>query len=593
MPQTHLRTAATVAGQMVASGVRHVVITPGSRSTPLTLALTAQTLPIRTWLHLDERSAGYFALGIARQLREPVALVCTSGTAAANFLPAIVEASLSRVPLLVLTADRPPELRDLGAAQTIDQVGLFGTHARWSVDLPVATGEPAIERHAQEAVARALAVARATPAGPVHVNFPFREPLIEPLVEPATAEALPTPPEQASFIASPRAPSPDQIARIASELVGRRGVLVAGPESSGLPAAELARLGDTLGWPIIADPLSGLRTGDHDLSTVIDCADLLAREPGFTQLASPEVIMRLGGHPTSKPLNSWLEAVADLRTVIVDAATARAGLRDPDSRAGLVVQADPAILCRALERELTASSSPRVAGSWLDLWLRANQAAAGALEQTIAALPVPFEGQVGPDLATVLPEASTLVVGNSMPIRDIDSFFPRLRRSIRLVGTRGAAGIDGVVSTAAGAAAVSPGPVVLLVGDLSFFHDQNGLWPVHRYGLDLTILLVNNNGGGIFEFLPQRQLARSSFEAWFGTPHGLDFSHTVRMYGGRHELVTGDLRSALRSAIASPGLSVVELRTDRRRNVTLHEEVFAEARAAVRAALAAGDDGPA
>ena len=157
MPQTHLRTAATVAGQMVASGVRHVVITPGSRSTPLTLALTAQTLPIRTWLHLDERSAGYFALGIARQLREPVALVCTSGTAAANFLPAIVEASLSRVPLLVLTADRPPELRDLGAAQTIDQVGLFGTHARWSVDLPVATGEPAIERYAQEAVARALA----------------------------------------------------------------------------------------------------------------------------------------------------------------------------------------------------------------------------------------------------------------------------------------------------------------------------------------------------------------------------------------------------------------------------------------------------
>ena len=581
MPAQHDSIVATVVAQLAASGVRHVVIAPGSRSTPLTLAFTAPGLSIKPWLHLDERSAGYFALGIARQLGEPVALVCTSGTAAANLLPAVVEANLSRVPLLVLTADRPSELRDRGASQTIDQTNLFGTHAKWFVDMPVAADDPLIERHARSTAIRAVAVAAESPAGAVHLNFPFREPL---LAADTSSLALPTIEESGTLSSARLVPDDEDVRRLAAEFRGRRGLVIAGPESQGLPVDAIATLAAALRWPIVADPLSGFRAGEHDRSLVIERADTLAREPEFTSRAAPEVVLRFGAQPTSKPLNVWLAAIDGLRQFVVDdAATGTAGWRDADALEGSAVRADAELLCGALATELNAAGT--VDAAWRELWVAANEVASVALGEAIAALDVPFEGRAALDLAEMLPADATLVVGNSMPIRDIDSFFPRLDRPVRIVGTRGAAGIDGVVSTAAGGAAVSAEPVVLVIGDLSFFHDQNGLWPVHRHGLNLTVLLVNNDGGGIFEFLPQRELASERFEPWFGTPHGLDLSVIVELYGGRHRLVEGDAREALRAAIATPGLDVIEVRTDRSTNVALHGRVFDHARAAVRAQL--------
>ncbi|MEZ4503380.1 MAG: 2-succinyl-5-enolpyruvyl-6-hydroxy-3-cyclohexene-1-carboxylic-acid synthase [Dehalococcoidia bacterium] len=553
--------------QAHASGLRDVVVCPGSRSTPLTLAL-ARHPSLRPWLHLDERSAGYFALGLARQTGRPVGLVCTSGTAAANFLPAAVEASLSRVPLLLLTADRPPELRDVGAAQTIDQLNLYGSHARWALDMPVTDGTEQLEDFARGVAARAVATSLTPPAGPVHLNFPFREPLVD-----RTTTEAPTPPRHG--VASPpvQHPSETTVASLIESLSGRRGLIVCGPESMGLPAVKLAALGSALGWPVLADPLSGLRAGRHDLDGVVATYDALLRNAAFGAGHVPQAVLRLGAAPTSKALNVWLAGQRTIPHVVVDVAPS---WREPDGIATSMVHADAEALCDALLSRL--GDRDRAVEGWLSDWQSAERAASSALRDAIEALDEPFEGRAPLDLASALPEGATLVCGNSMPVRDIDSFFPRLERDVRVVGTRGASGIDGVVSSALGAAAARQGPVALLIGDLSFFHDLNGLWAARRHDLDLTVLLVNNDGGGIFHFLPQAELAPDAFEEWFGTPSGLDFRHAVELHGGRYarlEDPRGAAAQPLAEALARPGLDVLELRTDRVRNVELHRRVWA------------------
>ncbi len=565
------------------AGVRHIVIAPGSRNTPITVAVTAPTSPFRTWLHLDERSAGYFALGMARQIGEPVALLCTSGTAAANFLPAAIEARLSRVPLVFLTADRPPEARDIGAAQTVDQVGLFGSHVKWAVDMPPADDSAAreLERYARVTAARAVAVALEAPRGPVHLNVPFREPLVEAGASPPVILDGPLVTHTAQA-----APSAEVVARLVEACVGRRGLIVCGPESDGLPARAIVALAAGLDWPVIADPLSGLRAGTHDLTNVIDCADVIVRAPEALR-ALPEVVLRFGAAPTSKPFNQWLATQVGVHRILVEeGGVATAGWRDPDLQGDEVVTTAPEALCEALCAALGVNSA--APAGWSGLWRAANAAAREAMREAIAGFGETFEGQAVLDLRAALPSGSTLVAGNSMPVRDIDSFFFNTERDVRIVGTRGASGIDGVTSTAVGAAAVSDGPVALLIGDLSFLHDVNGLWPTHRYGLNLTVVLVNNQGGGIFSFLPQRQAVPDRFDAWWGTPHGVDLAHAVALHHGRHAVLgSGDQREAVAAALARPGLDVLELRTERDRNVAQHALVWARATEAVRDTLAA------
>lgn len=570
--------------QLHSSGIEHAVIAPGSRSTPLVLALDRQD-GIHTWLHIDERSAAYFALGLARQLRAPVAVITTSGTAAANLHPAMAEASLSRIPLIAITADRPPELHDVGANQTIDQNRIFGNHVRWSTELPIADGSKLLETYARRIAARATTTATGPPAGPVHINVPLREPLVEFGWENALTASTTT---TVSVSPSPDGDANKAVASLLAVTDERNGLIVCGPANSDLPADMIVELGKALGWPILADPLSGLRAGTHQLHHVIDSYDALLHSTQFASSTAPEVILRFGAAPTSKRLNQFLNDHHGIPQIVVDTP---GGWRDPEAVTSLMLHADPSTLCTAALKAIKARHPHTFSGAaddparthsgshsdplWLEYWTNANAIAQRALAEAVARFDQPFEGTPASILATSLPNDSTLVIGNSMIIRDIDSFFPATSRRIRMVGTRGASGIDGVISTAAGAAATGDGPVIALLGDLSFLHDLGGLWPLHRYDLSLLIVLINNDGGGIFHFLPQYELASEQFEDWFGTPHGIDLEGAISTFGG--QLIRpehNEWASTIRNNIGRPGLTVIELRTSREHNVELHHEIW-------------------
>jgi 2-succinyl-5-enolpyruvyl-6-hydroxy-3-cyclohexene-1-carboxylate synthase len=561
--------------ELARSGLEHACVSPGSRSTPLALAF-AQDPRIRLWVHIDERSAAYFALGLAKAARKPVALLCTSGTAAANFYPAVVEARYGRVPLLVLTADRPPELRENGAPQAIDQLGLYGRHAKWFAEMATPDETPELQRYVRAAACRAHATALSSPPGPVHLNFPFREPLL-----PAPDDALETGPVQPGrpggepwtrVTQGRRRPEPALIERLAREFGGiERGLIVCGPHDDPGLAGPVALLARRLGYPVLADALSPLRSGPHDRSLVLDSYDAFLREPEWPAAHAPEVVLRFGALPTSKPLVGFLQRHPESRQIVVDEADA---WRDPTLLAAEMVYADPALLCCDLAAALGGGDTPR--GGWAAEWLRANGRSRAAIDRTLGETGEMSEAGLFAELSTLLPEGSTLYVGNSMPVRDLDSFFGSTPRRVRALCNRGANGIDGVVSSALGASAVSEGPTVLAIGDLSFYHDLNGLLAARLYNLDLTVLLVNNDGGGIFSFLPQTGHPRHFEELW-GTPTGLDFRAAVEMYGGEHVRAEtySELRAALTQGMQRGGLTVVEVRTDRERNVRLHRELWA------------------
>ena len=547
------------------SGVRDACVTPGSRSTPLTVALAEQDA-IRPWLHLDERSSAFFALGLARASGRPVALVCTSGTAAANFHPAVVEADLSRVPLVVCTADRPLRLRNVGAPQTIDQAGLYGVSVRHERDLPApgsADAPPALfAGAAREAVGAALGPL----PGPVHLNLPFDEPLIEPpdahpapaLVAPGELPAVP-----------PIPPKTDALeAAVAALDRSERPIVVAGPESGGLPADAVAALARALGAPLLADPLSGLRTGVHDRACVVDAYDAFLRDPRAAALA-PDCVLRFGAAPTSKALNQFLARATGAAHVLCDLPGSH---RDPNAVTTHRLTADARSAAAAL-REAVAGERD---AAWLAEWRERDGRARRSLAAYALAASEPFEGRAVVELQRALPAGATLFAGNSMPVRDADAFLASGGRPLTVVSNRGANGIDGVVSSALGHAAAGTGPVALLIGDLSLFHDLNGLWAGTRHGLDLTIVLLNNGGSAIFHYLPQAEHGQV-FEEWFGTPSGIDFAAAASAYGVSHRLI-GDwdeLRGELTGG--GGGVRIAEIRTDRARNRELHEQAWAAA----------------
>lgn len=561
-------------------GVRELCLCPGSRSTPL--ALSAWRHPgIRTWTLLDERGAGYFASGAARLSRRPVAVLSTSGTAAANLFPAVVEAYFARVPLVVLTADRPPELRGSGALQTADQVRMFGTHAKWSVDLPLPEAHEAALRFARSLACQAVAQACAEPAGPVHLNVPLREPLV-PVAGPplsASPEAMWGRASERPYTeASPSGQEPGEevVAELARLLSGReRGLVVCGPlDRPGFPEA-VTSLARALAFPVLAEPLSQVRAGRHDRSPVVEAHDALLRSPGLAERLQPEVVLRFGLSPTSRTLQAFLSGRPEAVQVVVHDGGA---WPDPDHVAHWVVAADPVRFCQRLRERVP----PRAPTPWWQTWRALGQAARKALEAFLKTVEEPFEGRVPWELEGLLPDPCVLYVGNSMPVRDLDTFLPPSPKQLRVLANRGASGIDGVVSSALGAAAVSPDPVVLVVGDLSLYHDLNGLLSARRFGLSLLVVLLHNDGGGIFSFLPQAAHGEA-FEELFGTPHGVDFQPAVEMFGGTFRRVRDweDFRGAVREGLRAGGLRVVEVRTDRRRNVELHRLAWEAVREAV------------
>lgn len=565
--------------ELVRAGVRDFCLAPGSRSTPLAIAVARQA-GARPWMHLDERSAAFFALGLAKASRTPVALVCTSGTAAANFLPAVVEAYYARVPLVVVTSDRPHELRAVGAPQTIDQVNLYGRHAKWFVDLPEPDLAPDVVRYLRSTAARAAATARATPAGPVHLNWPFREPLVPAeIAGDADLTARQDVRGYVDVLEAPRALPGTQVDRLARELRALpRGLILAGPQDDPEFAESVTRLARALGYPILADPLSGVRCGAHDRSLVLDAYDALLRDATFASRFAPEVTIRFGAMPTSKPVLQYLQRHQGARQVVVD----DGGWNEPTSRATDLIHADARLLCDTLVSAVLATDSADPA--WAAAWSDANHLARKAISSHLEAMDELFEGRVFAELADLLPDGATLWAGSSMPVRDLDTFFPSNDRHVRFLSSRGANGIDGVVSSALGASVASEGPLVLAIGDVSFYHDSNGLLAAGRHGLNATIVLLNNDGGGIFSFLPQATEAPDCFEALWGTPHGLDFRPLCETYGARYTRVEGwdGFRAAVRRGLADGGLHVVEVPAPSRdRNVVLHRQVWPLVAAAV------------
>lgn len=588
--QTYIYVHAFV-DELQRSGIHNVIICPGSRSTPLALAI-AQQPALHIWMHVDERSAAFFGLGMAKRLGLPVALLCTSGTAAANFMPAIVEANLSHVPLLVMTADRPPELRDCGAPQAIDQHRLYGTHVKWFVEvaLPEATNEAL--RYIRTLANRASALTQAVPAGPVHLNFPFREPLTP---ETQPNPQLPTQQKWRDNVAWQGRENNQSYIRVndaRQDFVPKStiqyllekiyqtsdGLIIVGPLDNPGLAKPLIELAQRLGYPILADPLSQLRCGPHDHSHIVTAYDALLRCTNFMHHMPPKLILRFGAMPTAKMLLLYLKHHDDCSQVVIDG---HCNWEEPTQLADTLIHVDPIAFCQdvlnMVDYAIDRNSSQNTSSRWLTTWQQCDLLARETLHAKIQAFEPLFEGRVFRELANLLPDGTNLFAGNSMPVRDLDSFFWNSQHHIRILGNRGASGIDGIISTALGISAVSSKdqPSVLVIGDLSFFHDLNGLLAARLHQLNLTIILINNDGGGIFSFLPQANYPEH-FEQLFGTPTGLDFHPVVQMYGGQFRRITTwqEFRQAVTDSLANGGLNVIEVPTERAKNVEMHHQLW-------------------
>jgi 2-succinyl-5-enolpyruvyl-6-hydroxy-3-cyclohexene-1-carboxylate synthase len=585
--------AAALFEQLVRTGVTHVCVSPGSRSAPLAVAAAA-TPGLRAWSHLDERSAGFFALGLARATRAPVALVCTSGTAAANFAPSVAEAAQGRVPLVVLTADRPPELRDWGAGQTIRQLGIFGAHLRWSAEAPVPEPSAELLRHARALACRAADCALGPPAGPVHLNLPFREPLHpEPVhadelariaVEEAPALAREPGTPHTRVWRSAAGVDPELVEQLAAFVRATpRGALVCGPWDADPRGAEaLVRLARAAGWPLLPDALANLRGGPHTKEApLVASYDALLRDEALAARLSPERLLRFGDSPTSKALRRWRDAHPGALEARVDPDGA---WHDPSFRAAEAVRAEPAALADALARALEAEPAPR-SSAWLSGWLAAESRAQAALARGIDAEPRLFEPRVVREIAALLPEDGLLFVSNSLPVRDADAFLPVSGRRLRVLGNRGANGIDGIVSSALGAAAGQDRPAVLLTGDLALLHDLGGLLAARRHGLRLAIVVIQNGGGGIFDLLPIARFGEAvAFEEHFTTPQQADLRAAAATFGLGYERGRSgeELRAALEAALYARRTTLIEVPVERAASLAHRRALFTDAAAAAR-----------
>ncbi|WP_277541264.1 2-succinyl-5-enolpyruvyl-6-hydroxy-3-cyclohexene-1-carboxylic-acid synthase [Haloarcula laminariae] len=565
-PNVNTLWAETLVEELVAGGVEAVCVSPGSRSTPLTVAC-AQHPDLRVYSHLDERSSAFFALGRAKRTGRPTPLVCTSGTAAANFHPAVIEASQSDVPMLVLTADRPPELTDSGANQTIDQEKLYGDAVRWYRDMPEPEAEPRKVRMLRTTAARALSNTTGADPGPVHLNCRFRKPL-EPTPVPddrpggvpenwAEGDRLAAEGRDGPFVRTAQGVGElddAALSRVVSAVeAADRGLVVAGPADGGLGPEALGALAEATGFPVLADPLSSLRFGPHvDSIPVFGGYDAYLGTDAVGDWPDPEVVLRFGASPTSKPLRHYLRD-ADPRQFVVDPA---GGWTEATFTASDLLVADPDGTAEAVAERVSEAGDP----AWADRFRRAERA---HWEEVGAALDGDYwEGGALADVARLAPDPATLFVSNSMPVRDLDRFGRPRTADLAVLGNRGASGIDGITSTALGAGSATDDPLVLVTGDLAYYHDMNGLLALARCDVDATIVLVDNDGGGIFHMLPIE--GHDTFEDQFRTPHGLDFEPTGDLYGLDFERVAdrSAFVDAFESSVGSDGTQVLSLGFD-------------------------------
>jgi 2-succinyl-5-enolpyruvyl-6-hydroxy-3-cyclohexene-1-carboxylate synthase len=577
--------ASTLVDEFARGGVTDAVLAPGSRSAALAMALHDDPR-IRLHVELDERSAGFLAIGLGRATGRPAPVLVTSGSAVANLHPAVVEADEGRVPMVVLTADRPPELRATGASQTIAQEAIFGRSPRWYVFLGVAEDRPDSDALWRSTAARALAEAGglAGPPGPVHLNLPFREPSVPSADDGRAPPAAPFENRldgrsgRAPWTQVRRAPRElpaEEIQRFAGRvLTTQRGAVVVG--STDAAPGPILEFAHAAGWPVLAEATSGVRSlgGPRAERLAVAHAPLLLSHEGFARGHTPDLVVRIGRTGLSPEVGAWLSS--SVPQVLLDPDGAWA---DPERTIGDLLVADVAPTCAALAAALGLPGG----SSWLDSWRRADAAARAVLDRHLDGEARPTEPRVARDVGAVVPDPATLVVASSMPVRDLDRFLAP-RSGLRVVANRGASGIDGFVSTALGVAlaAAEPsvtapvrGPTVALTGDLALLHDANGfhLAP-DAPTVDLTIVVVDNDGGGIFSFLPQAGFP-GSFERVFGTPHGRDLAGLATFHRLGYAAVSraDELPGAVSAAIAAGGLQLVHVRTDRPANVALHREL--------------------
>jgi len=548
-------------------GVRHAVISPGSRSTPLTFAF-ARHPGIEATPVLDERSAAFFALGIARRTRRAVVLLCTSGTAGANYYPAIIEAQESGVPLLVITADRPPELRDCGSGQTINQQKLFGDHVNFFHELAVPVAELAMLAYVRQTAAHAFERTRSPMAGPVHLNAPFRDPL--PPISDGSAAKLSGKVEEDFFCGLGAAAPAGSHNTLWQRPTSARGVIVAGPALASDPmkyAQKIIELGADLGWPILADALSPVRT--HAKDGVITTYDAILRDAALARELMPQNVLCIGSWPTSKILRGWLETFSGEVLLVATSAANR------DALHGRTRQIIAPVESLAVAGEKVADAA------YSALWKKAELASRAELDRALKEEPAMFEPKAAWLLAHKLPAGTPVFVASSMPVRDLEYVWPANGRGHSIYFNRGANGIDGTLSTALGIAHGGT-PTVLLTGDLALLHDSNGFLLRPKLQGALTIVLINNQGGGIFEHLPVAEF-QPTFETFFATPQAVDFEKLCAAHGVQHVLVRDWTHfGELVAVLPQSGIRVLEVRTDRKRDAAQRKQLFAAVGAAAR-----------
>ncbi|OTP11868.1 2-succinyl-5-enolpyruvyl-6-hydroxy-3-cyclohexene-1-carboxylic-acid synthase [Enterococcus sp. 10A9_DIV0425] len=499
------------------SGMKKIVISPGSRSTPLAL-LIHRDPEVKTYVNVDERSAAFFALGLAKSTLEPVGILCTSGTAAANFYPAICEAKEANIPLVILTADRPPEARGVGAPQTMDQQKLYSNHVKNYTEMALPEDSKEFLRYSYWHGANSAATSVATPAGPVHVNLPFREPLI-----PDLSLAV-----EFSFYA--RHFSSKKIVEEVPELpewMSKKGLIIIGRALSSDQARKLIDLAEYLKWPIIGDPLSNLATCKKTSRNYIPHADLI-----FSQKLpeSPEVIWQFGNLPVAKNVMIYIKKYlnTNIEYVVIDE---REEWQDFLHLGTSFLPMDIQVFCELVQTQGEAHGFSAKNTLWLSHWQKAHQLAQAIIKEELTKKGF-SESQASSQLLQLMHPNEVLFLSNSNAIRLVDRLAYPVKKEIDVMGNRGVNGIDGILSTAAGISATKRERTFVLIGDLALFHDMNALQQIKMLELPITLIVLNNNGGGIFSFLPQKELEKEDFEPLFATPIHLDLEKVASLYDG-------------------------------------------------------------
>jgi 2-succinyl-5-enolpyruvyl-6-hydroxy-3-cyclohexene-1-carboxylate synthase len=599
MDPTNVNTAlaSAFAEELARGGLRRAVVSPGSRSTPLAVALWREP-GIEVTVIIDERSAAFFALGAAQASGEPVALLCTSGTALANYHPAVAEADLAALPLIVLSADRPPELRGIGAGQTIDQIKTFGEAVRWFCEVGTHDADDSGLLHMRSVACRALARGRGEiRPGPVHLNFPFRDPLAPIPVEGAVTATDPLAlhgRDGRPLTAVTRVdlePTPFELDEVAGHIADAiAGVIIAGRQTDPELREPLAHLARAAGFPILAEPTSQLRLGPHDRSYVVTTYDTLLRDEHWGRGVVPELVLRFGDLPTSKPLREWL-AASGADQIVVDPT---GGWNEPTNRAAAIIRADPTELASGWATRLERITSgegrtggplhSRTAGRFAqgssrpapEAWLEAEAAALAAIAEelerdSLAGRSAIEEAALHLALGRAHADGDLVYTASSMPIRDQESFVGPGEADVLFLCNRGANGIDGLISSGIGAAHASGRPTTIVTGDLGLLHDIGGLAALRDVTTPVRIVVIDNGGGGIFHFLPQQSaLDSDEFEALLGTPRGVSVERAAALFDLPHRRLESlaDLPAAL-----AAGTGLIEVRTDRRANVAAHRRV--------------------